>query len=400
MWIPRIYKDILSAMFAQFPAVVLTGARQVGKTALVQDTFPNMHYVSLDFPAVAAQAEMNPAAFFREHGFPLIIDEVQYAPTLFRYLKALIDSDRKPGRLILTGSQVFQLMEGVSESLAGRCGMLSVLNLSAEELLSFAGEKTFNGSDFLFTGGYPELHARLELDRHLWYSAYLTTYLERDVRNILNVGSLRDFDRFLRAVAARTGQMLSYSDLARDVGIAPNTAKKWISVLQSSGQVFLLEPYFRNISKRLVKSPKLYMCDTGLAAFLMGFESWQAVERHPAVGALWESFIVMEAVKFFASRGRNVPMWFWRTSRGDEVDLIIERNGLATAIECKTAEVVNADDVKGLNAFMNDYGRESVKAGYVACRTSVSYPINESISAIPGSRIAEYLHGKLIAHDW
>jgi len=149
-----------------------------------------------------------------------------------------------------------------------------------------------------------------------------------------------------------------------------------------------------------VKSPKLYMCDTGLAAFLMGFESWQAVERHPAVGALWESFIVMEAVKFFASRGRNVPMWFWRTSRGDEVDLIIERNGLATAIECKTAEVVNADDVKGLNAFMNDYGRESVKAGYVACRTSVSYPINKSISAIPGSRIAEYLHGKLIAHDW
>jgi len=391
MWIPRIYDEALNALFAQFPAVAITGARQVGKTALVQHAFPNIKYVSLDLPSVAAQAENNPEAFFNSYGLPLIIDEVQYAPSLFRYLKAIIDADRKPGRLILTGSQVFQLMEGVTESLAGRCGMLTVMNLSAEEMLNYTGEKTFNETDFLFNGGYPELHARPEMDRHLWYAAYLTTYLERDVRNILNVGSLRDFDRFLRAVAARTGQVLSYSDLARDVGIAPNTAKKWISVLQASGQVFLLEPYFRNISKRLVKSPKLYMCDTGLAAFLMGFESWQALERHPAAGQLWETYVIMEVVKFFFSRGRNVPLWFWRTARGDEVDLIVERNGRATAIECKLTEVADKSGVKGLNAFAKDYGPENVKGRYVACRTSRAYPLDSETNAIPGSRLFEYL---------
>ena len=252
--------------------------------------------------------------------------------------------------------------------------------------------KEFKEDDFLFNGGYPELHASPELGRHFWYNAYLATYLERDVRNILNVGSLRDFDRFLRAVAARTGQILSYSDLARDVGVAPNTAKKWISVLQASGQVILLEPYFRNISKRLVKTPKLYMCDTGLAAFLMGFENWQAVERHPSVGALWETYVIMEAFKTLASRGRNVPMWFWRTSGGDEVDLIIERNGRFTAIECKYNEVVAESSSKGLRVFTGDYGAENVRERYIACRTTIPYPLNDGITAIPGSRIVEYLH--------
>ncbi len=391
MWIPRNYDKTLKELFAQFPAVVVTGARQAGKTALVRHTFPDLGYVSLDFPAVAAQAEQNPDGFFREHGLPLIVDEVQYAPSLFRYFKALVDAERRPGRLLLTGSQIFPLMQNVSESLAGRCGALTVMNLAAAELRSFQGEDAFNEAAFLFKGGYPELHARPEIDPHFWYGAYLTTYLERDVRNILNVGSLRDFDRFLRATAARTGQVLSYSDLARDVGITPNTAKKWISVLQASGQVFLLEPYFRNVGKRLVKSPKLYLCDTGMAAFLMGFENWQAVARHPAVGALWETHVVMEVVKAFASRGRSVPLWFWRTSRGEEVDLIIDRDGRFTAIECKYAEVVDESALKGLRAFTRDYGPESVEARYLASRTPIPYPLTDGITALPGSRIADYL---------
>jgi predicted AAA+ superfamily ATPase len=391
MWITRRYQETLKVLFAQFPAVAITGARQAGKTALVQHVFPDVNYVSMDFPALAAQAEHNPDGFFREHGFPLIIDEVQYAPSLFRYLKAMIDADRRPGRLVLTGSQVFPLMQGVSESLAGRCGVLTVMNLSAADLRSFQDGGIFNETDFLFKGGYPELHARPEMDSHFWYGAYLATYLERDVRNILNVGSLRDFDRFLRAVAERTGQILSYSDLARDVGIAPNTAKKWISVLQASGQVFLLEPYFRNVGKRLVKSPKLYLCDTGLAAFLMGFESWQAVERHPAVGALWETHVVMEVVKAFAARGKNIPLWFWRTAWGAEVDLLIERDGQFTAIECKYAEMVNESGLKGLDAFADAYGRKNLHACYIASRTSRAYPLARGITVIPGSAIAEYL---------
>jgi len=391
MWITRKYEETLKALFAQFPAVAITGARQVGKTALVRHLFPDINYVSMDFPALAAQAEHNPAGFFREHGFPLIIDEVQYAPSLFRYLKTMIDEDRRPGRLILTGSQVFPLMQGVSESLAGRCGVLTIMNLAAAELRSFQKGSLFSETDFLFKGGYPELHARPDLESHFWYGAYLSTYLERDVRNILNVGSLRDFDRFLRAVAARTGQILSYSDLARDVGVAPNTAKKWISVLQASGQVFLLEPYFRNIGKRLVKSPKLYLCDTGLAAFLMGFESWQSVERHPAVGALWETHVVMEVVKAFAARGKSIPLWFWRTARGGEVDLVIERDGRFTAIECKYSEVIDESGLKGLNAFAEACGRENLRVGYIASRTSHAYPLAGEIIAVPGSEIADYL---------
>jgi predicted AAA+ superfamily ATPase len=195
--------------------VVVTGARQVGKTSLVRRVFPDFNYVSLDLPASAEQAEKSPDAFLKAQPPPLVIDEVQYAPTLLRHLKATIDSGRKPGRFILTGSQHFPLMQGISESLAGRCGVLRMMSLSANELSDSA--VAFEEKGFLFKGGWPELHARSDLDPHFWYAAYLSTYLERDVRNILNVGSLRDFDRFLRAATIRTGQMLSYSDLARDV---------------------------------------------------------------------------------------------------------------------------------------------------------------------------------------
>lgn len=391
MWITRKYEDTLKSLFSQFPAVVVTGARQVGKTALVRHVFPEIPYLSLDFAATAAKAEQNPDGFFHEVGLPLIIDEVQYAPSLFRYIKPLIDADRSPGRLLLTGSQIFPLMQGVSESLAGRCGVLNMMGLSGSELLAFKGIETFNEADFLFKGGYPELHANPGIDSHYWYAAYLTTYLERDVRNILNVGSLRDFHRFLRSVAARTGQILSYSDLARDVGIAPNTAKKWISVLQASGQILLLEPYYRNVGKRLVKSPKIYLCDTGLAAFLMGFQSWPAVVNHPAVGALWETYVVTEVAKAFAARGKNIPLWFWRTSGGEEVDLIVEKDGQFTAIECKYAEVVSSAGLKGLKAFAKAYGPKNIHACYVASRTSEFYPLEKDITAVPGVKIGDYV---------
>ncbi len=376
-------------MARQFPAIVVTGARQVGKTALVRHVFPDAEYVSLDLPSMASQAENTPESFFRSHPRPLIIDEVQYAPSLFRYLKAMIDEDRKPGRLILTGSQNFLLMQGVSESLAGRCGILNMLNLSAPELAE--AFHSINEERYLFRGGYPELYANQALGSSFWYNAYLTTYLERDVRNILNVGNLRDFDRFLRAVANRTAQILSYSDLARDVGIAPNTAKKWVSVLQASGQIFLLEPYFRNIGKRLVKSPKLYLSDTGLAVFLMGFENWAAVERHPIVGALWETHVVMQVVKHFYALGKRVPLWFWRTSYGEELDLLIERGGRFIAVECKYAETVDESDLKGMKALVKAYGPKSLMAGYIASRTPRPYSLSSGIKNIPGSSIHKVL---------
>jgi predicted AAA+ superfamily ATPase len=394
MWIKRKYESTLKALAAQFPAVVVTGARQVGKTSLVRRVFADFNYVSLDMPAAAEQADKSPGAFLSTHEAPLIIDEVQYAPSLFRHLKATIDAndpDPKQGRFILTGSQNFSLMQRISESLAGRCGVLQMMPLSAAELLDAAAG--FKQKDFIIKGGWPELHSRSDLDPHFWYAAYLSTYLERDVRNILNVGSLRDFDRFLRATAIRTGQMLSYSELARDVGIAPNTAKKWISVLQASGQILLLEPYHRNLGKRLVKSPKIYLNDTGLAAFLMGFDSWEALARSPVAGALWETYVVTEVAKHFATGGRSAPLWYWRTAHGAEVDLLIEQGGRFIAVEAKLAENPGTSDVKGFQALENFYGQGSVISGWIACRTSQPYPLLPGITAVPAARIASHIAG-------
>lgn len=379
----------MKALFRQFPAVVVTGPRQVGKTSLVRRVFPSHAYVSLDVPSMAEQAEKSPEAFIQSFAEPLIIDEVQYAPSLFRHLKVRIDQDKRSGRFILTGSQGFALMHGISESLAGRCGVLSMLNLSARELKD--SRRPFDEINYIFKGGYPELYERLEIDPHFWYGAYFSTYLERDVRNILNVGNLRDFDRFLRAVAVRTGQVLSYSDLSRDVGVAPNTAKQWISVLQASGQVVLIEPYHRNLGKRLVKSPKLYMADTGLAAFLMGFESWESVLRHPVIGALWETHVVMQVVKHFASKGKNIPLWFWRTGQGAEVDLLIEHGGRFVAIEAKFAEAPDATALKGMDALRKFYGESCFLAGYIASRTRRAYPLSDRVHAAPGSFIDQFL---------
>ena len=389
MWIERKYNQTLCSLARQFPAVVVTGPRQVGKTSLVRKVFQDHAYISLDLPAVAEQAENSPASFLDAHPGPVVIDEIQYAPGLFRHLKTHIDADRTRGRFILTGSQNFQLMQGVSESLAGRCGILQMMTLSAAEFL--AADIDYQETGYLMTGGWPELHARDDRDAHFWYAGYLATYLERDVRNIVNVGNLRDFDRFLRAVAIRTGQILSYSDLARDVGIAPNTAKQWMSVLQASGQVILLEPYHRNLGKRLVKSPKLYLSDTGLAAFLMGLSDWSTASRSPLAGALWETHVVLQVVKHFACGGRVQPVWFWRKPNGAEVDLLIEYGGRFIGVEAKLTEKPGSSDLKGFRALRDFYGPDCLLSGWVACRSPLRYGLAEGISVVPVSELHDHI---------
>lgn len=388
MWIDRKYEPVFKRLFEQFPVVIVTGARQVGKTSLVRKIFPDYSYVSLDLPALAEQAENNPSDFLKSHSEPLIIDEVQYAPAIFRYLKNAVDQDKRAGRFVLTGSQNFTLMQNVSESLAGRCGILNMYNLSYPEI---AEKIDIDDLDYLAGGGFPELYKNPEIETHFWYASYLTTYLERDVRNILNITSLRDFERFLRAVAIRTSNILSYSELARDVGISPNTAKSWISVLQASGQIFLLEPYHRNLGKRLIKSPKIYMCDTGLAAFLMGFENVAEILRHPAFGALWETHVVMQVIKYYISQGKRLPVWFWRTVHGSEVDLLIEKAGYFDVIEIKAAETPDNKSLKGINALKKNYGDDTILNAFIACRTRTPYPISPNVKAVPGSRIDTYL---------
>jgi predicted AAA+ superfamily ATPase len=382
--IPRLLQHSLASAWKQFPVVVLTGSRQVGKTTLARHFLPEAAYVTLDVPAEAELARLNPAELFGSRPAPLILDEVQYAPTLLRELKTRVDRHRAAGQYLVTGSQSFELMAGVSESLAGRAAILTLPALSLRELADINSLAAIDA--VLWRGSYPQLWQQPELDRELWLGSYVATYLERDVRNLLAVGSLRDFDRFLRACALRVGQLLSYAELARDVGVAPNTAKSWISVLETSQQIFLLEPYHRARTKRLVKSPKLYFCDSGLLTYLMGFAEASELPRHALWGAVWENFVVSEIRKSFLDRGMRPPLWLWRPVSGEELDVLIE---LAPerfiVVECKTAAQVNASELRGLRSLQAEYGTDSVAKTFVVCRTQSAYPLAREgrIEAVP-----------------
>jgi hypothetical protein len=371
MWIERDWSRALRALSRAFPAVLVTGPRQVGKTALLQHEFPGERYVTFDDPAVARYAETEPAAFLAELEEPVLLDEVQYVPGLFRHLKRRIDADRRPGRFLMTGSQTFALMQNVSESLAGRCAVLEMTSLSFAEARRALPE--LGDLEFVVRGGFPELYAGRVERAGDWYAAYLATYLERDVRNLRQVGDLRDFDRFLRATALRSGGLLTYAELARDVGIAPNTAKSWISVLQASGQIYLLEPYHRSLGKRLVKSPKLYFVDMGLACYLLGVQDVGSLRASPLAGALWDGFIVGQVLRHFRVERQRPPLWFWRTAYGEEVDLLIERGGRFIAIECKLAEQPGPDALRGFRSLVDIYGDGALETGLVIARPSRPY---------------------------
>lgn len=317
----------------EYPAVVLTGARQVGKTTLLRELFPQYPLVSLDLPSVAEQAEKDPERFLATNRPPLIIDEVQYAPKLFRHLKVAIDADRhRPGQFLLTGSQNFGLMKEVADSLAGRAPILRLETLSLAELGAAASDWT----SLLARGQFPELWRQPALHAGDYLGSYVATYLERDVRQILNVQNLRDFERFLRAAAARSGQLLNLADMARDVGIKPHTAREWLGVLEASNQCVLLEPYFENVGKRLVKSPKLYLTDSGLLCFLLGLDE-RTLERSPLLGAVWETFVFSELRKRIAAAegGGTISLWFYRDSQGREVDFLRAGGGRIDLLDAK-----------------------------------------------------------------
>lgn len=340
MWIPRELDAALKHGANTRPAVVLTGCRQAGKTSLLVKAFSEHRYVSLDVPMVAEEAEYSGEDFLKRHRPPVIIDEVQYAPTLLRHVKADIDLHRdETGRFLITGSQDFSLMQGVTESLAGRTAVLTLHSLSAREYEAWSGRSLDRAAlvEWMLKGGYPELHSR-GLDAEQFFGDYLATYLERDVRSILGVRSLRDFDRFMRLCAARTGQLVSYTALATDLGVSPNTVKSWLSVLEASTIVLLLEPYFENLGKRLVKTPKLYFLDTGLCSYLLGARTPADLLRSPMLGAVFETHVLGQIVRHFANQGRRREIYFYRDHHGHEVDFLIPSAGRFALIECKWAE--------------------------------------------------------------
>jgi predicted AAA+ superfamily ATPase len=380
MWIDRRIGPVLLRLHGQRPAVVVTGARQVGKTSLLLRLFPDYAFASLDMPTVAARAEHDPEAFFREFPSPVLIDEIQYAPAIFRHLKVEIDAARREfGRFVLTGSQKFLLMKEVSESLAGRVAILDLETLSFHEIA--AAIPKCSVVEVVLRGGFPELWAESALDPQQFFASYMATYLERDVRSLLNVGSLRDFERFLRACALRSGRLLNRSELARDVGISPTTATEWLSVLQASNQVFLLEPWFSNRTKSLVKTPKLYWCDTGLLCFLVGIHGEDELVRSPLLGSIWESFVCAELRKRLCFAGRDPTFFFWR-DRSREVDFVFHRGGNFELFEAKWTAEPTARDCDELEKVSERLGSARVLGRKILCRAERSFPIGEDVQAL------------------
>ena len=377
MWFERSISSKIRGLAGQYPAMVLTGARQVGKTSLLKKLFPDHSFVSLDLPSHAEMAETNPEGFLEKFSPPVIIDEVQYAPGIFRYLKSQIDENReKYGQYILTGSQKFTLMKSISDSLAGRCAVCELEGLSYSEIQAY---KDLSVEELILSGGYPELHSRSELEKEYFFDSYLATYLERDIRALLKVGHLRDFERFVRACAIRCGQTLNKAELARDIGVSAVTANEWLSVLHASNQVILLEPWFRNKTKALVKSPKLYLADTGLLCHLLNIRNIEDLVSSPFCGAIWENYVFSEIRK---RKMGSWKLWFWRDNRGLEVDFLSDRGGRYELLEVKWNEHPKKKDAESLRKVSDQLGLENIISAKIVGRTQASYKIqmNENLS--------------------
>lgn len=364
--IARQMEEQIHEAVAQYPVVAVTGPRQSGKTTLCREMFPGFSYVNLERPDVREFALEDPNGFLAQFTKPVILDEAQRAPALFSYIMPLVDERRKMGEFILTGSQNFHLQDAIVQSLAGRCATLKLLpftrreldgrpNLDIFRLAQQATEPQGNPPspfEHVFKGGYPPLYDR-RIKPTGWYAQYTQSYLERDVRSLVNVGDLSTFERFLRLAAGRSGQILNMDSLATDVGVSPVTVKRWLSLLEASYIVFLLKPHSRNFNKRLVKTPKLYFYDTGLLCYLLNIRSAADLALHSLRGPIFETFVVSEFVKSCHNRGIEPPLYYWRDSQGHEVDLLVEDGEKLFPIEIKSGQTVSASMFDGLNYWRN-----------------------------------------------
>ena len=385
VWIPRDIESRLQRSARTRPVVVLTGARQAGKTSTLLRLFPNYAFVSLDLPSEAEQAEKEPRQFLHRHPPPVIIDEVQYAPGLFRNLKVAVDAHRaRNGQFLLTGSQKFTLMKSVSESLAGRADIVELETLSWAEIHGGLPQTRLEAA--IVRGGFPELYANPDIDHTAFYNSYLATYLERDVRSLANVGNLRDFERFLRACALRSANLLNKADLARDVGIAPSTANHWLSALEASGQIVLLEPWFSNRTKSIVKSPKLYLADTGLLCALSNVRSEDSLRESPAAGSIWETFVFAQLRARERRAGRAGSLYFWR-DRTREVDFVVDVGGRLELFEAKWTELPAREDAANLDFVRKLVGVARVAGGAVVARPPNGFPLGDGFQALPVSEL-------------
>ncbi len=349
--ISRNITALLLKLAGQYPVMTLTGPRQSGKTTLAKALFPDKPYVTLEDPDVRRFATGDPRGFLAQYSGGAIFDEIQRAPELTSYLQGMVDANRKPGQFILTGSQQFELMTQVTQSLAGRTGLLRLLPLTLAEVQRFNKKAvTPDLAGTLLKGFYPRIHDQ-KLDPSQALADYFSTYVERDLRQLAAVQDLQRFERFVRLCAGRSGQLLNLGSLGNDAGVSQPTARAWINLLQTSFIVYLLPPWHTNTGKRLVKSPKLYFYDVGLACWLLGLRTAAQVSRDPLWGSLFENFIVLEAMKDRLNAGESAELYFYRDSEGNEVDLLLPVGGKLYAIEIKAGATVNPDYFKGLKTF-------------------------------------------------
>jgi len=347
----------LKALYRQYPVVTVTGPRQSGKTTLVKTIFPDWTYVSLEAPDIREYALRDPRGFFEAYPERVILDEVQRAPDLFSYIQTHVDAIGKEGVYVLTGSFNFGLMEGISQSLAGRVAVLELLPLSCTEMTR-AGVLPDSIEELMIAGGYPRIYDR-GLAPQQWHANYVTTYLERDVRAVKAVSDLSVFQRFLKMCAARSGQILNLSSLGDDCGITHNTARSWLSILEASYIVYLLKPHYQNFNKRLIKSPKIYFYDSGLLSYLIGISDPDSLLTHASRGQVFETWVISELLKGRFNSGMRDNIYFWRDNTGHEIDCIVDQGNRLLPIEIKSGKTVSDDFFKGLRYWSRISGTDA-----------------------------------------
>jgi len=398
MFFERIISKTIKKATETFPVVLITGPRQVGKTTVFEQyQEPERTYITLDDPQIRAMAQNDPALFLQKYKTPLFIDEIQYAPQLFPYIKMAVDREKQKGMFWLTGSQQFLLMRNVSESLAGRVAILELQGLSQAEKfhrknVPFLPEKLETANQplginevysLILKGSYPELYANTNMDWDMFYSSYLKTYIEKDIRDLIHISDESLFIRFMKVAAARSAQLLNYSDMANDVGVSVPTIKSWLSLLETSGLIFMLHPYYNNVVSRAVKTPKLYFFDTGLCCYLSGWQTVETLSTGAMNGAMLETYVVSEILKSYQYNGQSVNSYFYRDKDKKEIDLLIERDGKMYPIEIKRSASPKESDVKNFKIL--ETMNLQTGQGAIVCFYDKLLPLNREVTIVPMS---------------
>ncbi|MFP4472395.1 MAG: ATP-binding protein [Candidatus Omnitrophota bacterium] len=386
-YIHRELEQELLERAGEFPVLVLTGPRQTGKSTLLKRLFHGHQYVSLDDPLIRKQAADDPHVFLENYTPPVLVDEIQYAPQLLPYIKTLVDQDRgKNGAYILTGSQMFPLMQGISESLAGRAALFELLGFSLAELSPVKKMRTVRGCyELIFQGAFPEVCVH-HADVDTFYNSYIQTYLERDVRQIRAVHDLNVFQNFLELLAARCGSLLNLNEISKECGVSAATARNWLSILEISRVIYLLRPYHKNISKRVVKSPKVYFTDTGLLSYILRYPDAATLQKGPLSGQVFENFIVMEMLKHKFNYNKRYELYFYRDSNHNEADMIIDMGYKNILVEIKQTKTLQERHWKQAAKIADEL---DIEERFVVSNCSDNIQLSHRVRNVPWWSIAE-----------